>query len=136
MPWPVLVRSGRESRASRDAPPGVSRFADPADRRHIVIVLRGMPRPGLSTPERAERAQASLAAAGFGDFEITEAEVAGQPGARLDCVKRDAGRTWAVREYFVGRDDSHFVLGCGSSVPDEDDALFAQMAERFEFLGG
>jgi hypothetical protein len=30
----------------------------------------------------------------------------------------------------------HFVLGCGSSVPDEDDALFAQMAERFEFLGG
>ena len=43
--------------------------------------------------------------------------------------------TWAVREYFVGRDDSHFVLGCGSSVPDEDDALFTQIAERFEFLG-
>ena len=76
----------------------------------------------------------TLEAAGFGDFEITEAEVAGQPGARLDCVKRDADRTWAVREYFVGRDDSHFVLGCGSSVPDEDDALFTQIAERFEFL--
>jgi len=36
----------------------------------------------------------------------------------------------------VGRDDSLFVLGCGSSVPDEDDALFTQMAERFELLGG
>ena len=77
-----------------------ARFADPADRRHGVIVFRGMPRPGLSAAERAEWAQASLEAAGFGDFEITEAEVAGQPGARLDCVKRDAGRTWAVREYF------------------------------------
>jgi hypothetical protein len=95
-----------------------------------------MPRPGLGAAERAERAQASLEAAGFGDFEITEAEVAGQPSARLDCVKRDADRTWAVREYFVGRDDSHFVIGCGSSVPDEDDALFTQIAERFEFLSG
>ena len=33
-------------------------------------------------------------------------------------------------------DDSHFVIGCGSSVPDEDDALFTQIAERFEFLSG
>jgi hypothetical protein len=120
----------------KNSPFETARFADPADRRHSVIVFRGMPRPGLSAAERAERVQASLEAAGFGDFEITEAEVAGQPGARLDCVKCDAGRTWAVREYFVGRDDSHFVLGCGSSVPDEDDALFTQIAERFEFLSG
>ena len=118
----------------KNSPLETARFAGPADRRHSVIVFRGMPRPGLSAAERAERAQASLEAAGFGDFEITEAEVVGQPGARLDCVKRDAGRIWAVREYFVGRDDSHFALGCGSSVPDEDDALFTQIAERFEFL--
>jgi hypothetical protein len=90
----------------------------------------------LSAAEHAERVQASLEAAGFGDFEITEAEVAGQPGARLDCAKRDAGRTWAVREYFASHDDAHFVLGCGSAVPDEDDALFTQIAERFEILGG
>jgi hypothetical protein len=56
--------------------------------------------------------------------------------ARLDCAKHDAGRTWAVREYFAGRDDAYFVLGCGSAVPDEGDALFTQIAERFEILGG
>lgn len=120
----------------KNSPFETARFADPADRRHSVIVFRLMPRPGLSAAERAERVQASLAAAGFGDFEISEAEVAGRPGTQLDCVKRDAGRIWAVRQYFADRDDSHFVLGCGSSVPEEDDALFAQMAERFEVLGG
>ena len=26
------------------------------------------------------------------------------------------------------------ILGCGSSVPDEDDPLFATIAERFEIL--
>jgi hypothetical protein len=120
----------------KNSPFETARFGDPGDRRHSVIVFRHMPRPGLSPAEHAERVQASLEATGFGDFEITEAEVAGQPGARLDCAKHDAGRTWAVREYFVGRDDAYFVLGCGSAVPDEDDALFTQIAERFEILGG
>jgi hypothetical protein len=120
----------------KNSPFETARFADPGDRRHSVIVFRHMPGPDLSAAEHAERVQASLEAAGFGDFEITEAEVAGQPGARLDCAKHDAGRTWAVREYFAGRDDAYFVLGCGSAVPDEDDALFTQIAERFEILGG
>jgi hypothetical protein len=119
----------------KNSPIETARFADPRDRRHSVIVFRTMPRPGLSAAEHAERAQASLEASGFGDFEISEAEVSGQPSARLDCAKHDAGRTWAVREYFVGHDDTCFVLGCGSAVPDEDHALFTQIAERFEILG-
>jgi hypothetical protein len=120
----------------KNSPFETARFADPGDRRHSFIVFRAMPRPGMSAAEHAERVRGSLEAAGFGDFEITEAEIAGQPGARLDCAKHDAGRTWAVREYFVGRDGACFVLGCGSAVPDEDDELFTQLAERFEILGG
>ena len=82
----------------------------------------------------AERTQAVLAAAGFGDFEITGTEVGGHAGARLDCARPGAGRTWTVREYFVIRDGVRFVLGCGSYAPDEDDSLFAAIAERFEIL--
>ncbi|MFC5831057.1 hypothetical protein [Nonomuraea insulae] len=33
---------------------------------------------------------------------------------------------------FVVRDDVHFVLGCGTSVPEEDRELFAGIVERFE----
>jgi hypothetical protein len=42
--------------------------------------------------------------------------------------------TWAVREYFVVQDGVSFCLGCGSSVPDEDDPLFGVIAERLELL--
>jgi hypothetical protein len=55
--------------------------------------------------------------------------------ARLDCAKHDAGRTSALREYFVAHDDAPFVLGCHSFMPEEDDDLFAAIAERFEILG-
>lgn len=64
-----------------------------------------------------------------------ESDSSARSDAQAGEVRGRAGRAWAVREYFVGRDDSHFVLGCGSSVPDEDRALFTQIAERFEFLG-
>jgi hypothetical protein len=117
-----------------NSPLETARFAHPSDRRHSLIVFRGLPRPGLSAVQVAERAQGALERAGFGDFQITEVDVAGLAGARLDCAKHDTGRTWAVREFFAVRDDVHFVLGCGSSVPDEDDPLFTQMAERFEIL--
>jgi hypothetical protein len=121
---PDLVRNPTET----------ARFADPADRRHGLVVFRGMPRPGPSALEAAERTQAVLEAAGYADFRVAQARVAGRAGARLDCAKHDTGRTSALREYFVVHDDVRFVLGCHSFVPDEDDALFAAMAERFEIL--
>jgi len=117
-----------------NSPLETARFAHPRDRRYSVIVFRGLPSPGLSAVRVAERALGALERAGFGDFQITEAEVAGLAGARLDCAKHVAGRTWAVREFFAIHDDVRFVLGCGSSVPDEDEPLFTQMAERFEIL--
>ncbi|MET8763717.1 hypothetical protein [Lentzea sp. NPDC004782] len=52
----------------------------------------------------------------------------------MDCAKHDAGRVWAVRQYIVVRGADRFALGCGSSVPEEDDALFTAMVERFEIL--
>jgi hypothetical protein len=118
----------------KNSPWETARFGNPADRRHALIVFRRLTSPGLSTADVAERALTSLESAGFADFRITETRVADRPGVRLDCAKHDAGRVWAVREYFVGHGDVHFCLGCGSSVPEEDEPLFDAMAERFEVL--
>lgn len=118
------------------SPVETARFIDPADRRHSVVVYRGMPRPGLTALKIAEQVQPTLEASGFGDFRIAEAEFAGRPGARLDCAQHDAGRVWAVRQYYVVHEDVRFVLGCGSAAPDEDDDLFTAIADRFEILAG
>jgi hypothetical protein len=61
-------------------------------------------------------------------------QVAGRAGVRLDCARYDAGRVWAVREYFVVEDGVYFCLGSGSAVPEEDEAPFTAMAERFEIF--
>jgi hypothetical protein len=119
----------------RNSPWEAGRFVDPADRRHSVIVFRNPVGPRRSAADMVERAQTSLAASGFGEMAVAEAEWAGRAGVRLDCAKRDAGRVWAVREYFVVDDGIGFCLGCGSAVPEEDDVLFAEMARTFEILG-
>jgi hypothetical protein len=116
----------------KNSPWETARFVQPADRRHSVIVFRSPLRRGRDANEVAENARASLENLGFTDFQIAEAEIAGRAGARLECAKHDAGRVWAVREYFVFHGDVHFCLGCGSAVPEEDDALFTEMAGRFE----
>ncbi|MFC7640328.1 hypothetical protein ACFQX6_04330 [Streptosporangium lutulentum] len=111
-----------------------ARFGDPADRQHNLTVFRGLPRPRWTAAEVAEEVQAVLEAAGFRDFHIADARIAERTGTRLDCAKHDAGRVWAVRQYFVVHDDVRFTLGCGSFIPEEDDLLFTGMAERFEIL--
>ncbi|MEV0403254.1 hypothetical protein [Actinoallomurus sp. NPDC050550] len=118
----------------KNSPWETARFVDPDDRRHSLIVFRQPVRPGRSATEIAEGARQSLAGVGFVDFEISDVTVAGRAGARLNCARHDAGRTWAVREYFVVRDGVAFCLGCGSSVPGEDDPLFGVLAERLELL--
>lgn len=118
----------------KNSPWETARFVDPADRRHSVIVFRGLPRPGLTPIDIAERVRDTLERSGFGEFQITEAQVAGLSGARLECAQHDAGRVWAVRQYFVVRGPHRFVLGCGTSVPEEDDPLFAAMSDRLEIL--
>ncbi|WP_226900626.1 hypothetical protein [Nonomuraea phyllanthi] len=111
-----------------------ARFGDPADRRHNFTVYRAPTPPIWTASETAERVQARLKATGFGEFQITSAEIDGRAGTRLDGVKRDAGRTWAIRQYFVVAHDVCFTLGFGSFMPEEDDWLFTAMAERFEIL--
>jgi hypothetical protein len=118
----------------KNSPWETARFGQPTDRRHSVIVFRRPTRLGRGAAEVAEVAQSSLETLGFVDFQIIDAQVAGRTGVRLDCTKYDAGRVWAVREFFVVQDDVNFCLGCGSSVPEEDDPLFTNMAERFEVL--
>lgn len=134
--YAVQIPDGWEERPPdlRNSPWETARFVEPGDRRHSVIVFRSPGRPGRTGAEMAERAQHSLASAGFDDFEIAEAVVDGRPAARLDCARYDAGRVWAVREYFVAHDGAGFCLGCGSAAPEEDETLFAGLAERFELL--
>jgi hypothetical protein len=102
--------------------------------RPTFIVFRGPTKPGREPDELADAVRTSLGNSGFTDFESTGVQVAGRLGARLDCARHDAGRVWAVREYFVVEDGVFFCLGCGSAVPEEDEALFTAMAERFEIF--
>ena len=118
----------------RNSPWETARFVDPSDRRHSVIVFRNPVGPNRAATDIAQRAQTSLAANGFVELQITDAEWGGRAGARLDCAKQDAGRVWAVREYFAVDEGIGFCLGCGSAAPDEDEPLFAEMARTFEIL--
>lgn len=118
----------------KNSPWETARFHDRADARHCVIVFRQPIRPGRGAAEIAEAVQPALEGAGFGDFQLTDLHIAGRPGVRLDCARHDAARIWAVRDYLVVQRDVSFCLGCGTSVPEEDDPLFATMAERLELL--
>jgi hypothetical protein len=134
--YAIHVPPGWDERSPnlKNSPWETARFAEPGDRRHSVVMFRHPIRPGRSAAEVAETVQVTLQHAGFEDFEISDAEVAGQPGVRLGCVRRDAGREWTVREYFVVHDGVSFCVGCGSSMPEEDDAMFAEIADRLELL--
>lgn len=118
----------------RNSPWETARFVEPSDRRHSVIVFRNPVGPQRTAGDMVERAQSSLTANGFGEMEVADAEWAGRSGVRLDCAKHDADRVWAVREYFLVEDGVGFCLGFGSAVPEEDDAVFGEMARMFEIL--
>ncbi len=118
----------------RNSPWETARFVDPADRRHSVIVFRNPVGPRSTAAEVALRARAALEATGFGESAISDAEWGGRAGVRLDCAKRDAGRVWAVREYFAVSDGVGFCLGCGSAAPEEAEPMFEEMARTFEVL--
>jgi hypothetical protein len=118
----------------RNSPWETARFAEPTDRRHSLIVFRSPVRPGADPTVVAERAQHALAAALFTDFTVQPVPFAGRPGRRLDCVRHDAGRVWAVTQFYAVGDASAFCLGFGSTAAQEDESLFVQVAQRFELL--
>jgi hypothetical protein len=134
--YAVSVPEGWDERPPnlKNSPWETARFGDSDDRRHSVIVFRIPIFRTRSAVDLAENAQVSLAEAGFGEFQVTETAVAGRPGARLDCARRDAGRVWAVRQYLVVTDEASLCLGLGSAVPDEDAGLFDEMATRWELI--
>jgi hypothetical protein len=41
---------------------------------------------------------------------------------------------WALRQWFVARAGFGLCVGCGTSMPEEDETLFAKMASQFEML--
>lgn len=120
----------------KNSPWETARYVDPSDRRHSLIVFRN-PTGGAQrvAADMAARAETALTAGGFGDMTIADAEWAGRDGGvRLDCAKRDAGRVWAVREYFLVIDGVGFCLGFGSAAPEEDEPLVTEIARTFEIL--
>ena len=134
--YAVHVPQGWEERPPdlENSPWETARFGDPVDRRQSIIVFRHPVRPGRDAAEVAEAVQSTLEAAGYLDFRITAATVAGGPGARLDCARHDAGRVYAVREFFAVAGGASFCVGCGSTVPEQDDSLVVTIAERMELL--
>ncbi|MBP2704571.1 hypothetical protein JOL79_12170 [Microbispora sp. RL4-1S] len=118
----------------KNSPWETARYGDRNDRRHGLIVFRQPMRPGRDAAEMARNVQGSLEGIGFTDLRIGDAEVAGRRGVLLTCAKHDAGRVMAVRHYMTTRDGVGFCLGCWTTIPDEDDAMFAVMALRFELF--
>jgi hypothetical protein len=118
----------------KNSPWETARFDESADHRRSAVVFRGPTRPGRTVEELIENVCVSLGNAGFTDFQSTGFPLGGRAGMRLDSARHDAGRVWAVREYFVAEDGVYFCLALGSAVPEEDEALFDAMAERFEIL--
>ncbi len=120
---------------TKNSPWETARFIETSDRRHSLIMFRRPALRGRGAADAAEGARSALAGAGFTDFEFSSSPVAGQEGTLLSCALHDAGRVWSVREYFVVRDGVCFCVGCGSSIPEEDDPLFGLIAERLELIG-
>ncbi len=118
----------------KNSPWETGRYVDPTDHRRSVVVFRQPIRPGRTAGQVAEVVLPILEGVGFGAFSIEDVPVGGRPGARLNCSREDAGRVWAVREYFVVRDTIAFCVGCGTSIPDEDDPLFARIVDGFDLL--
>ncbi|ETK35136.1 hypothetical protein MPTA5024_15665 [Microbispora sp. ATCC PTA-5024] len=135
--YAVHVPQGWDERPPnlRNSPWETARYGDRNDRRHGLIVFRQPVRPGREATEMAEIVRSSLEGLGFTGFGIAETRVAGLPSALLTGVKEDAGRVMALREYMAIRGGVSFCLGCWTTVPEEDDPVFAGMAERFELLG-
>src|SRR5690348_8123622 len=71
----------------RNSPWETARFVQATDRGHSVIVFRSPVRRGRDAAEVAEHARTALEAIGFTGSRITEARVAGLPGALLRCAK-------------------------------------------------
>jgi hypothetical protein len=134
--YAIHVPAGWEERPPdlRNSPWETARFVEPTDRRHLVIVFRPLLRPGWTPAEAAAQVRDSLAASGFADFQISDDSVAGRPAALMECRRVDAGRVWALRQYFVVQDGYGLFVGCGSAAPDEDEELFTTVAGLFEVL--
>ncbi|MCA1693994.1 MAG: hypothetical protein LC749_04250, partial [Actinobacteria bacterium] len=118
----------------RNSPWEVARYGEKGDRRRGVVVFRNPEKPGFDARDVAEAARERLEAFGFGNFSLQDTMLGDMPAARLDFDRRDAGRIWAVRQYFVALEAVYLNFSPGTSTPEDDGALFDAMAERFEVL--
>jgi hypothetical protein len=134
--YAVHIPQGWEEREAnlKNSPWEVARYVEPGDRRHMVGVFKPFRRPGRTAAELATGARSALEGSGFSEFSSAPATLGGVPAVQLSCVKRDAGRVWAVRELFAVQGETELCLGFGTAAPDEDDPIFEAMAERFEIL--
>jgi hypothetical protein len=134
--YAVHIPAGWEEREPnlKNSPFETARYVEPGDRRHMVGVFKPFHRAGRTAAEMADGARSALEQSGYLEFTVAEATLGGVPAVRLECVRRDAGRVWAVREVFAVQGETELCLGFGTAVPDEDDPLFEAIAGRFEIL--
>jgi hypothetical protein len=89
-------------------------------------------RPGNTPRQVVEGVVTSLEDLGFRSFEVTDVEVAGHPGARLECDKSGGEKTWSVRQYYAVVDGEILVFALGTAARDVDAEMFDAIASRFE----
>jgi hypothetical protein len=117
---------------TENSPWEVARYANRVHGHRVCIVFRFPARPGATGESIRRGARARLEQTGFVSFHEADARIAGRSAARLDCERRSAGRTWAVREYFAASQNAAWCLGFGSAAPVEDAPLFDRIAAGFE----
>ena len=106
-------------------------------RGRTLIVFKMPTALGTSAAQVAAGAQERLAAHGYEDFSLSDAEFAGATGVALDFVnpRRSGATPYHTREYFTVRGAAAYALGTGSSDWVDYLPLVEELARRFELVG-
>jgi hypothetical protein len=118
---------------SSNSPFEVIRFISMEGGTHMLIVFRSADNPNEPLAKRAANAQATLAKQGFGNFTTAIAPVGSKSAATLDFDrKREDGKTWSCREYFIDDGTLDYVLGFGTTDKVGMFDLYERMAQSFQ----
>jgi hypothetical protein len=118
-----------------NSPFEVARFHYRDGGRHVCLVFRHPGSTGLDPHVPAEEERGILERKSFEHFSFEDLEISGRSAVRMDFDRADLpiGMWWA-REYFVVARNLVYILGLGSTDIADDQAVFDEMAKRFEVL--
>jgi hypothetical protein len=122
---------------TRNSPWEVARFVttDTGPGWHRIFVFRH-PAPRSGDARLAARlVQPALERAGFGNFQLVDAELAGCPATQLDFERTAPGGFLACRQYRVVVGDITLCLGLSTPDPERDFAPFDAIVDSLELTG-